>query len=112
MQQKFVEGPVATVVVRPSGPPSMGGALGGWFALNVVVATIAAYLACVTLAKGAGFMDVARVVGIATLLAYGGGGVSQAIWMGKPWGSAIKELADALIYAVVSGLAFAWLWPR
>jgi len=55
---------------------------------------------------------VCRVVSIVTFLAYACGGVQLAIWMGKPWRSAAKELLDAFIYGMVSAVAFAWLWPR
>lgn len=49
---------------------------------------------------------------IVAFAAYAGGPLQQAIWWGKPWPSAVKELADALIYAVVTGAVFGWLWPR
>ena len=38
--------------------------------------------------------------------------VSSAIWMGKPWASAAKEVLDAFIYGLVTALIFGWLWPR
>src|SRR5258708_21809114 len=60
-QQKFKDGPVAFLFVRPSRPPTMGPALGQWFVLNLVVALLAAYLASKTLATTATFMQVCRV---------------------------------------------------
>jgi len=51
-------------------------------------------------------------VGIVTFTAYACGSVQHAIWMGKPWASAGKEIADAAIYAIVSAAVFGWLWPR
>jgi len=36
----------------------------------------------------------------------------MGIWMGKPWSSVIKDLADALIYGLLSAGVFGWLWPR
>ena len=65
-----------------------------------------------TLAAGSSFLQICRIVGTVTFAAYACGSVQQAIWMGKPWGSAGKEIADALIYAVASALVFGWLWPR
>lgn len=110
--QKFVEGPAAMLVVRPSGAPTMGKPLAMWFVLNLVIALLAGYLAARALPPGASFLAVARIVSIVTFVAYGGGAATQAIWMGKPWASAAKELLDAFIYGTVSALAFAWLWPR
>ena len=109
---KFREGPVGQLVLRPVGAPTMGKALGLWFALNLVIAILAGYLACRTLAAGSSFAQIVRVVGLFTFVAYAGGAVQQAVWMGKPWASAAKDVGDALIYAVVTGLAFGWLWPR
>jgi hypothetical protein len=112
MLQKFKEGPVGFLVLRPPCEPSMGKPLGLWFLLNLVVALLAGYLACRTLAAGSSFLQICRMVGIVTFAAYACGSAQQAIWMGKPWGSAGKEIADALIYAIVSALVFGWLWPR
>jgi hypothetical protein len=111
MLQKFVEGPVAMVTMRRAGPPTMGGALSQWFLLNVVIAVIAGYLAAKTVPAAASFLAVARPVSIVAFLAYGGGAISNAIWMGKPWSTALKELLDAAIYAVVTACVFGWLWP-
>ena len=112
MLQKFQEGPVGLLTLRPACTPSMGRPLGLWFALNVVVALAAGYLASRTVPFGASFLAVCRVVGIVTFLAYACGGVTQAIWMGKPWNSAAKEGLDAFVYGLVSAAAFGWLWPR
>jgi hypothetical protein len=112
MLQKFQEGPLGFVTLRKPGMPSMGAPLAQWFALNLLVAIAAGYLASRTLPFGAGFLTVCRLVGIVVFLAYAGGSVSQAIWMGKPWVSAAKELLDSFLYGLVSALAFAWLWPR
>lgn len=112
LQKKFEEGPIGFVNLRPNGMPGMGGTLGMWFGVTLVVALIAGYLAAKTLPAGASFLAVSRVVGAATFLAYAFGGPINAIWYGKPWASAAKEVLDAAIYATVSACAFAWLWPR
>lgn len=113
MQRKFAEGPIAFVVLKPAGPPNMAPMLGQWFVMNLVVAALAAYIASKTLlVMPSTFLGVCREVGVITFLAYAGGSVSGGIWMGKPWGSVAKEALDAIIYGVVSALAFAWLWPH
>jgi hypothetical protein len=112
MQRKFVEGPVAHLLVRPSGPPRMGPALGQWFALSLVVSAIVAYMASHALPATNSFLAVCRFVGGATFLAYGGGAVTNAIWMGHTWRSASKDLLDAAIYATVAAVIFAALWPH
>ena len=112
MMQKLLDGPVGVMMLRQPCAPKMGPMLGGWFGLNLAVAAIAGYLACSVLPTQASFLGVCRLVGAVTFVAYAAGPVSQAIWWGKPWSSAAKELLDAAIYGLVSALAFAALWPR
>jgi hypothetical protein len=111
MQQKFTEGPVGMLVLRAPGPPKMGGYLVKWFIYNLVVAFLAGCLTLHMQPAGAG-AQAGFVAGAITFLVYGGGSVPNAIWMGKPWSAALKELLDALIFGVVTGAAFAWLWPH
>ena len=112
MQQKFTQGPVAFLMVKASGAPKMAPALVLWFLYTLVISCIAAYIACRTSPHGASFIHVFRVATILSFVAYAGGSVQYAIWMGKPWKSAAKEIADALIYAIITGTVLAWLWPR
>jgi len=112
MVQKYTEGPVAVITIISNGPPAMGPTLAKWFAYAVLVAFMAAYLASRTLGPGTHYLQVFRVVGAFTFVAYGFGSIPNAIWMGKPWGSVVKDLADALIYGLVSAGIFGWLWPR
>ena len=112
MMQKFKDGPIAKLTIRPAGPPTMGAAMGQWFVLNLVIAFAAGYLAAHTLPMGASFLGVSRIVGSVVFLAYACGGLSQAIWMGRPWPSAFRDVLDALLYGLVCAIAFGWLWPR
>ena len=34
------------------------------------------------------------------------------IWFGRPWSGVFKGFGDALIYALLTGGAFGWLWPE
>lgn len=111
MQQKFVEGPVVAVTIRPNGLPTMGKALGQWFALTLLVSFLTAYIAAHTLAAGAAPMQVLRITASIGFLAYATGAIQEGVWMGKPWASVAKYLADALLYAFAGAAAFAWLWP-
>lgn len=111
-QQKFTEGPVAMVYLKAAGMPKMGPALLGWFFFSIVVSFAVAYLTSRTVAPGAPCLQVFRVAGTAAFLAYAGNAAQSAIWMGKPWRSAAKEMLDGLIYGLVTAIAFAWLWPR
>lgn len=112
MQAKYAEGPVAMVLMRPSGAVNIGKSLGQWFTLALVLAFATAYLASRTLAPGTPYLQVHRVTGTITFLAYGTGSVVNAIWMGYPWRAAVKDVFDALLFGLVTGGAFGWLWPH
>jgi hypothetical protein len=108
--RKFTEGPVAKIIIRRTGMPSIGKSLLLWFLMSLLIAAIAGCAAFCAVGAGNAHRG-AHVVGIITLLAYGVGSVMQGIWWGAPWRSVLKDLLDAIIYAVVSTLTFAWLWP-
>ena len=112
MMKKFEEGPIAWITVRPNGAPQMGGLLGMWFVYTLVLGVIAAYVAHKTLGPEANFLQVCRVVSALTFLAYVGGSVQLGIWFGKPWGSVAKDVLDGAIYAAITAVTFAWLWPH
>ncbi len=112
MKKKYEEGPVVFMTVFPNGAPAMGKLLVQWFLYALAVAFMAAYVASATLPVGAHYLRVFRVVGTVSFLTYVGGSVQSGIWMGKPWGSVVKDLADGLIYGLLSAGVFGWLWPR
>jgi len=112
MQQKYAEGPIGILNLRRPGPPTMGPLLLQWFLFALVVSFFLAYLAASTVRPGAHYLEVFRVVGAAGFLAYSAGQVPGAIWMGKPWSVAWKDVFDGLIYGLVTAGTFGWLWPR
>ena len=108
---KFKKGPVAFVTVLPSGVPAMGKQLLAWFIFCVVICIFAAYLAGRTMAPGADYLAVFRVAGTAAFLGYAGSAAPESIWKGMPWGISIKHIVDGLIYGLLTGGIFGWLWP-
>jgi hypothetical protein len=83
-----------------------------WFGYCLVVAFFVAYLAWHTLAPGANYLAVFRVVGTAAFLAYGLGHLSDGIWKGQTWSATIKEVFDGVVFGLVTAGTFGWLWPR
>jgi hypothetical protein len=112
MQEKFKQGPVGMITVRPSGPVNMGTYMGMWFVYCLVIGFFTAYLTAHTLAPGADYLVVFRVAGTAAFMAYGLGNLSNGIWKGQPWGMTTKEVIDGLVYGLLSAGTFGWLWPR
>lgn len=112
MKQKYAEGPVGVLNLKAPGAVSMGPSLAQWFVFSLVVSFFLAYVACHALPAGARYLDVFQIVGATGFLAYAAGQIPAAIWMGKPWPIAGKEVFDGLVYGLVSAGTFGWLWPR
>ena len=109
--EKFKTGPVAVIYLRKPGPMNMGAFLGQWFVFCLLVSFFCALLAVHALPAGAPHEHVFHLIGLAALLGYAFGVIPDAIWWGHPWRSAIKHIIDGVIYAVITGVTFAWLWP-
>jgi hypothetical protein len=91
-----------------------GGNLAGniCFRHRVVISLFAAYLSGRTLAPGATFSQVFRVVGTVALLGYGAAHAQESIWSGRSWVVTLKHLFDSVIYAALTAGTFGWLWPK
>jgi hypothetical protein len=110
--EKLNKGPVGLLTIMPSGPFSMGRAMGLWVGYLVVVGICVAYLTGRVLAPGAHYLEVFRVAGTVAFLTYSGAQLPHAIWWGKPLGVVAKETLDGLLYGLLTAGAFGWLWPR
>ena len=102
MKQKFTEGPVGVLNLKRPGPQAMGPMLGQWFLFSLVISFIVAYAACHSVPPGTPYLGVFRVVGTIAWLAYAGGQIPAAIWMGKPWSVTVKDVFDGLLYGCVT----------
>jgi hypothetical protein len=111
MTEKYTQGPVGMAHVIPSGPPAMGKPLTLWFIYSIVVGIFAGYLASRTLGPGTHYLQVFRVVGCASFMAYSFAHLSDAIWKMKPRGMTFKHAFDGLVYALLTAGIFGWLWP-
>jgi hypothetical protein len=109
MKQKWERGPTGTVIVRPAGGLAMGRSLGQWFVLCLVTSFFVAYALSLVLAPGA--QNVFRVASSVAFLGYGFGSASNSVWKSVPWSTTFKFCFDALLYALATGAAFAWMWP-
>ena len=109
--KRFQDGPVGFLTIRKNGPPAFGKSLVQWLLLCFLVSFVAAYVARHTLTPVTDGLTVMRVTGTIALLGYGFGYFQDSIWKGIPWSNSLRGLADAVVYAIVTGLVFRWLWP-
>lgn len=110
-QAKMAAGPVVTMTVRPSGKFTMTPSLIQWFIYSIVVSLFAAYIAGVALAPGADYLKVFQVAGCVAFVGYSMGLAQASIWGGKNWGTTVRGMADGLLYGLLTGGTFGWLWP-
>lgn len=110
-QARFREGPTAMLVVLPPGGPAMGRQLLQWFVYTLVVSFLVAYVASVTLPAGTDYLTVFRVVGTVAILAWAGNAGTGSIWFGHGWARTAKDVADGIVYGLLTAGIFGWLWP-
>jgi hypothetical protein len=109
---KVRQGPVMILTVLPNGPFSMGRNLGLWFVYCLVVEIFAAYIAGRALPSGAPYLQAFRFAGATAFVGYSLALWQMSIWYRRAWSTTIKATVDGLIYALLTGGVFGWLWPR
>lgn len=109
--QKTKDGPVAILTVLPNEPMKMGKSLVLWFVHALVVGGVAAYVAGSTLAAGAEYGQVFRVVAAVAFAGYSLAVLQASIWWARSWGYTLRTMADGLLYGLLTGGVFGWLWP-
>ena len=110
-QAKMAAGPVVMMTVRPSGKFTMPPSLVQWFIYSIAVSLFAGYISGVALAPGADYLKVFQVAGCVAFVGYGMGLPQASIWGGKNWGTTLRGMADGLLYGLLTGGTFGWLWP-
>lgn len=110
--KKLNEGPVMLLTVMRPGPWTMGSNLALWFVFVLVVGVFAAYVAGRALGEGANYLAVFRFAGVTAFCCYAVGVWPQSIWYKRGWLLAVKSTFDGLIYGLLTGGVFGWLWPR
>ena len=108
---KHKKGPVLMMTVFRPGDLGMGKQLAAWFVYCVVIGVFAAYLTSRALPAGAPDLEVFRFSATVAFVAYGMGLWQQSIWYRRKWATTIRSNIDALIYGLLTGGVFGWLWP-
>lgn len=109
-QEKLKKGPRAMVVMF-EGQVNMVRNLALWFIFSLVVGVFAAYVAGRALGPGAPYLSVFRFAGVTAFACYTVASWQDSIWFGRSWGRTIRHAVDGLVYALLTGGTFGWLWP-
>ena len=110
-QEKWSRGPLMMATVWKPGPIQMGGQLAQWFIFSLIVSLFAAYLASRTLGPGAEYLRVSQVTSTVAFLGYSMARWSDVIWYKRQWMPALKASFDGVLYGLLTGGVFGWLWP-
>lgn len=106
---KMARGPkFALTILRDN---SIASSLALWFVYAIVVALFAGYVAALTLPTGAPYMTVFRVTSTVAFAAYVLALWHDWIWYSSGLGATLRSTIDGLVYALLIGGAFGWLWP-
>lgn len=110
-REKMSRGPVAMMIVYPTGQFAMGSSLVQWFLYAVLVSIFAAYVAGRALGPGTPYLEVFRFTGTVAFTGYALALLQQSIWFRRKWSTTLKSVFDGLIYALLTAGVFGWLWP-
>ena len=108
---KATKGPLAFMTLAPGAAPAMGPYLALWFVYCLVVSTCTALLVWQIVRPGGPPMLAFHYGGLIGFLAYGMALPQHSIWYRRSWATTFKSLFDSLIYGLVTGGIFAWMWP-
>jgi hypothetical protein len=76
------------------------------------VSLFAGYLASRALAMGAEYLAVSQIASTTAFAGYVLARWSDVIWYRRSVSTAVKYTVDGLIYGLLTGGVFGWLWPR
>ena len=110
--EKLSKGPVLIMTTWRNGPMPMATNLVLWFLYSIVVGIFAAYVAGSALPPAAPYIRVFQLAGVTAFIGYSVALWQMSIWYRRAWSTTIKATIDGLIYALLTGGTFGWLWPH
>jgi hypothetical protein len=111
--ERWRRGPVGMMTIMKHGAaPSMGRPLALWFLFCLVTSVFAAYIAGRALPPGSAYASIFQFAGVTAFVSYALGIWPTTIWYGRAWTTTLKSNVDGLIYALLTGAVFGWLWPK
>jgi hypothetical protein len=111
-KEKLQKGPVLVATFMKYNPAGMGPQLVQWFVYLLVVGVFAAYVCSRALPPGTHYLRVFRFAGVTAFSAYALALWQDTIWYKRSWSTTLKYTVDGLLYALMTGGTFGWLWPK
>ncbi len=99
-------------LLRVWAPINMGRNMALTALFYLVTSAVIGYLAWAALPQGTPFAKVFQVVGTAAILAYCFAGFPGDLWFQEKRRAMAMNLIDGVIFGLITGAIFAWLWPR
>jgi hypothetical protein len=90
----------------------MGPQLMQWFGFCVVVSLFAGYLASRALGPGAEYLKVSQIASTTAFLGYAMSHWADAVWYKRSVTTLLKATVDGVLYGLLTGGVFGWLWPK
>ena len=109
--EKQKRGPVEVLTVMESEPMAMGANLAQWFVYSAVVGLFVAYVTGRALAPGVEYRAVFQLASCIAFVGYSLALWPISIWFKRAWSTTAKSTFDGLIYGLLTGGVFGWLWP-
>ncbi|MCZ6837183.1 MAG: hypothetical protein O7G85_15520 [Planctomycetota bacterium] len=110
-KKHYMAGPHGTIRIW-SGMPNMGRNLGLTFLSYIIIGLFVAFLSSMAnLQAGSEFMPVFIFTATAAIMAYTFGYIGDTIWYGQPLKPFLNDLADSILFGLLTGVMFALLWP-
>jgi hypothetical protein len=111
-QARAKAGPVGFMTIKESWDFSMGATLAMWFLYALAVSLFAGYIAGVAFGPGTEYSRIMQVAGTVAFVGYAMAQMHESIWWGRNWGWTVRNMLDGLLYGLLTGGTFGWLWPR
>lgn len=111
-REKWKNGPAGMMTLLPAGGLPMARTYVLWFLYCAVVGSFAGYVAGRALPAGSSAAAVLRVAAVTAFAGYALALWQDSIWYGRSFATTLRFTADAVAYALVTGGAFGWLWPK
>jgi hypothetical protein len=109
--ERLNRGPNVIMTVLPNGYRPMGPIFVQWFVYLLAVNLIAALVLAPFSATTPGHI-VFHEAALVSFAAYALALWQLSIWYSRSWSITAKSTVDSLIYAVITGLVFQFMWPR